>query len=96
VNTTGRLKGLRVTSDGTGIVSHAGVVLLRALADKTGLTAGLSEALASRRRLCMTGAGCRRADCPDRVRGVNIVRYPEGRYGSCPDSLPGGRWKHGS
>jgi hypothetical protein len=51
VNTTGWLKGLRVTGDGTGIVSHAGVALLRALADNTGLTAGLSRALASRRPL---------------------------------------------
>ena len=51
MNTTGWLKGLRVTADGTGIVSHAGVVLLRALADNTGLTAGLSQALASRRLL---------------------------------------------
>jgi Transposase DDE domain group 1 len=51
VHTTGWLKGLRVTADGTGIVSHAGVVLLRALADNTGLTAGLSGALASRRLL---------------------------------------------
>jgi hypothetical protein len=32
VNTTGWLKGLRVTADGTGIVSHAGVALVRALA----------------------------------------------------------------
>jgi len=51
VNTTGWLKGLRVTADGTGIVSHAGVALIRALADNTGLTAGLSRALASRRLL---------------------------------------------
>jgi hypothetical protein len=51
VNTTGWLRGLRVTGDGAGIVSHAGVVLLRALADNTGLTAGLSKALASRRLL---------------------------------------------
>ena len=48
---TGWLKGLEVTSDGTGIVSHAGVALLRALADRTGLTGGLSRALASRRVL---------------------------------------------
>lgn len=48
---TGWLTGLRVTGDGTGIVSHAGVALLRVLADKTGLTAGLSKALASRRLL---------------------------------------------
>jgi hypothetical protein len=51
VNTTGWLKGLQVTADGTGIVSHAGVALLRALADNIGLTAGLSRALASDRLL---------------------------------------------
>jgi len=51
VNTTGWLKGLRVTADGTGIVSHAGVALIRALCDKAGLTGGLSKALASDRLL---------------------------------------------
>jgi hypothetical protein len=51
VNTTGWLKGLQVTADGTGIVSHAGVALIRALADKTGLTMGLWKALALRRLL---------------------------------------------
>jgi Transposase DDE domain group 1 len=51
VKTTGWLRGLEVTADGTGIVSHAGVALLRALSDRTGLTAGLSKALASKRLL---------------------------------------------
>ena len=51
MNTTGWLKGLQVTADGTGIVSHAGVALLRALADNIGLTAGLSKVLASQRLL---------------------------------------------
>ena len=51
MNTTGWLKGLQVTGDGAGIVSHAGVALVRALADNIGLTAGLSRALASRRLL---------------------------------------------
>jgi hypothetical protein len=51
LNTTGWLKRLRVTGDGTGILWHAGVALLRALADKTGLTASLSRALARRRLL---------------------------------------------
>ncbi len=51
MNTTGWVKGLRVTADGTGIVSHAGVALIRALADNIGLTTGLSRALASRRLL---------------------------------------------
>jgi hypothetical protein len=45
VNTTGWLKALRVTADGAGIVSQAGVALIRALADNIGLTAGLSRAL---------------------------------------------------
>jgi hypothetical protein len=51
VKATGWLKGLEVTVGGAGIVSHAGLVLLRALADKTGLTAGLSKALACDRLL---------------------------------------------
>ena len=51
MNTTGWLKGLKVTSGGTGIVSHAGMALIRALADNIGLTAGLSKALASDRLL---------------------------------------------
>jgi DDE family transposase len=51
VNTTGWLRGLEVTAGGTGIVSHAGLALLRVLADRTGLTGGLSKALASRRLL---------------------------------------------
>ena len=51
MNTTGWLKGLQVTADGTGIVSHAGVALVRAMADNIGLTAGLSKALASQRLL---------------------------------------------
>jgi len=51
VNVTGWSNGLEVTADGEGIVSHAGLVLLRRLADVTGLTVGLSRALASGRML---------------------------------------------
>jgi hypothetical protein len=36
---------LKVTADGTGLVGHAGAILLRKTADQAGLTAGLSEAL---------------------------------------------------
>jgi hypothetical protein len=42
---------LDVTVGGEGIVSHAGLVLLRQLADRTGLTGGLSKALTSPRLL---------------------------------------------
>jgi hypothetical protein len=47
VNGTGWSQGLEVTGGGTGIVSHAGLVLLRQLADRTGVTGGLSRALPS-------------------------------------------------
>ena len=47
MNGTAWSRGLEVTGGGTGVVSHAGLVLLRQLADRTGLTAGLSAALPS-------------------------------------------------
>ena len=50
-NITGWSRGLEVSGDGQGVVSHAGLVLLRHLADKTGLAGGLSRALASPRML---------------------------------------------
>jgi hypothetical protein len=40
------VKDLSVEVAGRGVVSHTGSVALRALADRTGLTAGLSSALA--------------------------------------------------
>src|SRR5258708_26566889 len=42
---------LEVRADGQGVVSHAGLALLRHLADKTGLAGGLSRALATPRIL---------------------------------------------
>ncbi len=48
---TGWSRGLEVSGGGQGVVSHAGLVLLRHLADKTGLTGGLSRALATPRVL---------------------------------------------
>jgi len=51
VNVTGWSRGLEVTGGGQGVVSHAGLALLRHLADKTALTGGLSRALATPRIL---------------------------------------------
>jgi hypothetical protein len=51
VNVTGWSRGLEVTGGGQGVVSHAGLALLRHLADETGLTGGLSAALATPRIL---------------------------------------------
>jgi hypothetical protein len=56
VNLTGWSKSLDVTADGEGIVSHAGLALLRQLADKTELAGGLSRALASQRLLTVAGS----------------------------------------
>jgi hypothetical protein len=50
VQSTAWLKDLRVTADGTGVVSHVGAALLRMLADRAGLTGALSGALARRTR----------------------------------------------
>ena len=36
---------LKVTADGTGLIGHAGAVLLRKLADQCGLTPALGAAL---------------------------------------------------
>jgi hypothetical protein len=46
VQSTAWSKDLRITADGTGVVSHVGAALLRMLADRAGLTAALSGALA--------------------------------------------------
>jgi hypothetical protein len=51
VHVTGWSRGLEVSGGGQGVVSHAGLALLRHLADKTGLTGGLSQALATPRFL---------------------------------------------
>jgi hypothetical protein len=51
MNVTGWSRGLEVSGGGRGVVSHAGLALLWHLADKTGLTSGLSRALATPRIL---------------------------------------------
>jgi hypothetical protein len=49
VKPTSRLGTVEVTADGEGLVSHAGVALLAEFADRVGLTAALSSALAATR-----------------------------------------------
>jgi Transposase DDE domain group 1 len=44
-----RLGTVEVTADGEGLVSHAGIALLVELADRVGLSAALSDALAGTR-----------------------------------------------
>lgn len=51
MDVTGWSRGLEISGGGQGVVSHAGLALLRHPADTTGLTSGLSRALASPRIL---------------------------------------------
>ena len=87
MNTTGWLKGLRVTGDGTGIVSHAGVALIRALADNIGLTAGLSEALSSDRLLVhdrgrvLADLACAIADGAEVISDFRVIGDQEDLFG---------------
>jgi hypothetical protein len=87
VKNTGWLKGLRVTADGTGVVSHAGVALIRALADHTGLTAGLSRALADDRLLVhdrgrvLAGLACVIADGGEAISDFRVVGDQGGLFG---------------
>src|ERR1019366_1319022 len=77
VNLTGWSKSLEVTADGEGIVSHAGLALLRHLADKAGRTgragpgAGLTAAADPRPRRGDGGPGLR-----DRGRQRGDQRLP--------------------
>jgi hypothetical protein len=79
VNTTGWLKGLQVTADGAGVVSHAGVALLRALADNIGLAAGLSKALAADRPVAhdrgrvLTDLACAIADGGEAISDFRVI-----------------------
>jgi Transposase DDE domain group 1 len=87
VNTTGWLKGVQVTADGAGIVSHAGVALIRALADNIGLTAGLSKALASRRHLVhdrgrvLADLACAIADGAEVISDFRVMGDQEDLFG---------------
>lgn len=45
MNASRRARRVKVSADGRGVVSRSGVVLLRELADESGLTAGWTEAL---------------------------------------------------
>jgi Transposase DDE domain group 1 len=87
VNTTGWSRGLEVTADGQGVVSHAGLVLLRALADKTGLTGGLSRALATPRLLVhdrgrvLADLAAAIADGAEVISDFAVVRHQEQLFG---------------
>ena len=80
VNATARFRTVEVTADGEGLVSHAGAALLVELADRAGLTAALSEAMAATRER-------RSAHDPGRVLRDVAVMLADG--GDCVTDMAG-------
>ena len=87
MNVTGWSNGLEVTADGEGIVSHAGLALLRRLADATGLTGGLSRALATDRLLVhdrgrvTADLACAIADGAEVISDFRVIGDQAGLFG---------------
>ncbi len=74
--------GLSVTSDGVGVVAHAGSVGLRLLADRTGLTAELSKAMARRsfvpvhdRGRVLSDVAVMLADGGEAIADIDVLRH---------------------
>ena len=88
MNLTGWSKSLEVTADGEGNLSHAGLALLRQLADKTGLTGGLSRALATPRLLIhdrgrvTADLACAIADGSEVISGFRVMGDQKELFGS--------------
>lgn len=79
---TGWSKRLTVTTGGKGVVSHAGAAALRLTADRTGLTAALSQALYREdftpghdRGRVLADAAVMMADGGNTVRGIDVLRH---------------------
>ena len=87
MNVTAWSRGLEVSGGGTGVVSHAGLALLRQLADRTGLTAGLSKALASGRLLVhdrgrvLSDLACAIADGAEVISDFRVMGDQAGLFG---------------
>ena len=85
-----RFGTVEVTADGEGLVSHAGVALLVELADRVGLTAALSDALAAdagaplgaRSRAGAAGLAVMLADGGDWVTDIDAYRGQERLFGA--------------
>lgn len=80
--------GLSVTADGVGVVAHAGSVALRLLADRVGLTAGLSAAMARRgfvpvhdRGRVLVDVAVMLADGGEAIADIDVLRHQGGPGG---------------
>jgi Transposase DDE domain group 1 len=88
VQSTAWSKDLRVTADGTGVVSHVGAALLRMLADRAGLTSALSGALARSRWLPVHDRGrvlvdlaVMIADGGEAIVDIDVLRHQDEVFG---------------
>jgi hypothetical protein len=89
VKRSGRQRRVKVSADGRGVVSHAGVALLRELATETGLAGAVSGALIDTYRGIPQHApghvfadlAVAIADGADAVSGIGVLRDREGLFG---------------
>jgi Transposase DDE domain group 1 len=91
-------KDLQVTGDGSGVASHVGVVLLRSLADRVGLTGTLSRALAKRgfwpghdRGRVLTDVAAMIADGGEAIADIDVLRHQGEVLG--PVAAPATVWR---
>ena len=80
--------GLSVTADGVGVISHAGAIAPRLLADQVGLTTELSGAMARRRFIpihdrgrVLTDVAVMLADGGESISDIGVLRHQSGALG---------------
>ncbi len=90
--------GLSVSGGGVGVVAHAGSVALRLLADRTGLTAELSKAMARRsfvprhdRGRVLADVAVMLADGGEAIADIDVLRHQDGVLG--PVASPPTVWR---
>lgn len=89
MNATRAAQRVKVTGDGKGVASHAGALLLAELADRVGLTAGLSAAMVHTRRrrsahdpgVVLTQVAVSIADGGDCLSDIASLRAEPGLFG---------------
>lgn len=90
--------GLSVSSDGVGVVAHAGSVATRLLGDRVGLTTGLSKAMARRhfnpghdRGRVLADVAVMLADGGEAIADIDVLRHQSGVLG--PVASPPTVWR---
>src|SRR3954454_12845999 len=98
VQSTAWSTDLRVTADGTGVVSHVGAALLRMLADRAGLTGALSGALTRRgwwpvhdRGRVLVDLAVMIADGGEAICDIDVLRHQHEVFG--PVASPATCWR---